>query len=136
MAGRRRVALDVLAAVAAGGALGAPARYEMARLIHVAKDSFPWATWWTNISGSLLLGFTLVLIVDRFPPSRYLRAFFAIGFIGAYTTFSTYMVESSLLIKDGHAPLGVVYVVTSALAGFAAVWIGMMAGRLTASRWS
>src|ERR1700722_11514 len=88
-AGRRRrhgrAPADVLAAIAAGGALGAPARYEMTRLIHAAKGSFPWATFWTNISGSLVLGFLLILVIERFPPSRYVRPFFATGFLGAYT---------------------------------------------------
>lgn len=121
---------DVLAAIAAGGALGAPARYEMTRLIHVAKGSFPWATFWTNVAGSVVLGFFLVLVIERFPPSRYLRPFFATGFLGAYTTFSTYMVDTDTLIKDGHAAIGVTYLLASALVGLAAVAIGIVAGRL------
>ena len=85
-AGRRRVSrpasrveLDVLAAIAAGGALGAPARYEVAQIIHVAKDTFPWATFWTNVSGSFALGFVLILLIERFPPTRYVRPFLATG---------------------------------------------------------
>lgn len=125
---------DVLAAIAAGGALGAPARYEMTRLIHVAKGTLPWATFWTNITGSLALGFLLILVIERFPPSRYLRPFFATGFLGAYTTFSTYMVDTDTLIKDGHAAIGITYLLGSALVGFAAVWIGIIAGRLVPVR--
>jgi CrcB protein len=132
--GHGRAQLDVLAAIAAGGALGTPARYEMSRLIHVAKDTFPWSTFWTNISGSLLLGFILVLLIERFPPSRYLRPFFAIGFLGAYTTMSTYMVETATLVKDGHAVPGVTYAVASMLAGFTAAWLGILAGRLVPLR--
>jgi len=127
---RRRAQPDVLAAIAAGGALGSPARYEMTRLIHVSKGTFPWATFWTNVTGSLALGLLLILIIERFPPSRYLRPFVAIGFIGAYTTFSTYMVDTDVLIKDGHAAIGVTYLLASALAGLAAVWVGIVAGRL------
>src|SRR3954470_390450 len=81
-----RVRPSVLAAIAAGGALGAPARYEVAQVVHVAKDTFPWATFLTNVSGSLVLGFILFLLIERSPPSRYLRPFFATGFLGAYTT--------------------------------------------------
>jgi CrcB protein len=125
-----RVELDVLAAIAAGGALGAPARYEVALIIHVAKDTFPWATFWTNISGSFVLGFLLILLIERFPPSRYLRPFFATGFLGAFTTFSTFAVETDLLVKDGHAVIGVAYALASLLAGFAAVWVGIMLARL------
>ncbi|MHB8467347.1 MAG: fluoride efflux transporter CrcB [Acidimicrobiales bacterium] len=121
---------DVLAAIAAGGALGAPARYEMTRLIHATTGTFPWATFWTNITGSVALGFLLILIIERFPPSRYLRPFFATGFLGAYTTFSTYMVDTDTLIKDGHLAVGVAYLFASAAAGFAAVWAGIIAGRL------
>lgn len=125
---------DVLAAIAAGGALGAPARYEVAQLIHVAKDSFPWATFWTNVSGSFVLGFFLILVIERFPPSRYLRPFFATGFLGAYTTFSTFAVETDLLVKDGHAAIGVAYALGSLLAGFAAVWVGILLARVTPVR--
>jgi CrcB protein len=124
-----RPSVRAVGAVALGGALGAPARYEMTRLVHVAKDTFPWATFWTNISGSLVLGFVLVLIIEKYPPSRYLRAFCATGFLGAYTTFSTYMVDAATLVKDSRSGLAVLYLVTSALAGLAAVWVGMLAGR-------
>ena len=126
----RRGRWDVLAAIAAGGALGAPARYEMTRLVHVTKGTFPWSTFWTNISGSLALGFLLILVIERFPPSRYLRPFFATGFLGAYTTFSTYMVETDTLVKDGRVSIGIAYLLASAAAGFAAVWVGIIAGRL------
>lgn len=119
-----------LVAIAAGGALGVPARYGMSRMIHAAPGQFPWATFWTNITGSLVLGFLLVLLIERFPPSRHLRPFFATGFLGAYTTFSTYMVETDVLVKDGHVAIGVSYLLASALAGFAAVWVGIMGGRL------
>jgi len=131
---RRRLRADVLAAIAAGGALGAPARYEMTRLIHVAKGGFPWATLWTNVSGSLVLGFVLVLVIERFPPSRYLRPFFATGFLGAYTTFSTFMVDTATLAKDGHVEVAGTYLVASLAAGLVAVWTGMMAGKLLPAR--
>ncbi len=121
---------DVLAAIALGGALGAPARYEVSRLISVGAGGFPWDVFWANITGSLVLGFILVLVIERLPPSRYLRPFFAVGFLGAYTTFSTYMVGTSLLIKDGHVATALVYLFGSALAGFAAVWLGIVGGRL------
>lgn len=127
---RRRARPDVLAAIAAGGALGAPARYEVTRLIHVPEGGFPWGTFWVNISGSLVLGFLLVLIIERLPPSRFLRPFLAVGFLGAYTTYSTFMVEADLLVKDGHGATAAVYLIVSALAGFAAVWVGIVGGRL------
>jgi fluoride exporter len=125
----RRAEPSVLAAIALGGALGAPARYGVAQLVHVAKDSFPWATFWTNITGSFALGLILALVLERFPPTRYLRPFVATGFLGAYTTYSTFAVETDLLIKDGHAAIGLAYAAASLAAGFAAVWSGILAAR-------
>jgi len=115
--------------MAAGGALGTPARFEVAQLIHVTPGTFPWATFWTNISGSFLLGFLLVLLIERFPPTQYLRPFFATGFLGAFTTFSTFAVETDVLIKDGHAVIGITYALASVAAGLVAVWTGMQLAR-------
>lgn len=131
----RRMRPDVLGAIALGGALGALARYGVAHVIHVATDTFPWATFWTNVSGSFVLGFVLVLIVERFPPSRYARAFVAVGFLGAYTTFSTFAVEVVVLAKDHHAGLAAAYALGSLAAGFLVVWLGMIAGRSAPLRW-
>ncbi len=123
----RRIEPSVLAAIALGGALGAPARYGVAQLIHAAPGTFPWATFWTNITGSFALGLVLALLLERFPPTRYLRPFVATGFLGAYTTYSTFAVETDLLIKDGHAVIGIVYTGASLLTGFLAVWLGISA---------
>jgi len=128
--GTERTRPGVPAAVAAGGALGAAARYGVAQLFHVGGGGFPWATFWTNVSGSLAFGFLLVLIVVRFPPSRYARPFVATGFLGAFTTFSTLVVEVDLLVRDGHLPIAVTYVLASLIVGLAAVWAGMTLARL------
>jgi fluoride exporter len=120
----------VLGAIALGGALGAPARYGVAQLIRVTADGFPWATFWTNVSGSFALGLILALILERFPPSRYARPFIATGFLGAYTTYSTFAVETDLLIKDGHSVTAAAYVVSTLLVGFAAVWFGILLARV------
>lgn len=119
----------VLAAVAVGGALGAPARYGVAQLLPSAGGSFPWATFWTNVSGSFALGLLLALMIGRFPPSRYLRPFFATGFLGAFTTFSTFAVEIDLLVKDGHASIAVAYALASLVIGLAAAGAGIVLAR-------
>lgn len=124
----------VLLAVALGGALGAPARYEISQWIHVPKDGFPWATFWTNLSGAFVLGLFLTIVIERLPARRYPRPFFAIGFLGAYTTFSTMAVETVTLIKDGHALLGVGYSCLSVAAGLTLAYAGIVAGRATAAR--
>ena len=115
----------VLWAIAAGGALGAAARYGVAQLVHVRPAGFPWATFWTNLSGSFVLGLALALILERFPPSRYVRPFFATGFLGAYTTYSTFAVETVLLAKDGHAGVAFAYALISVAAGLTTVWAGI-----------
>jgi len=122
---RRLSEASVLAAIAAGGAMGAPARYGLAQLIHVAPAGFPWATFWTNVSGSFALGLVMVLILERFPPSRYARPFVAVGFLGAYTTYSTFAVETDLLVKDGHPLTALAYALGTVVAGGLAVFAGL-----------
>ena len=126
----RRWPPAVVAVVAAGGALGAPARYEMSQLIHVAKDTFPWATFTTNLVGAFVLGCFLEIVLERLPPTRYLRPFFAIGFLGAFTTFSTMAVETVTLVKDGDAVLGIGYLFASIAAGLAVTYAGIVVARL------
>lgn len=119
----------MVAVIFLGGALGASARYGVAQLLHAPAGSFPWATFWTNVSGSVVLGTGLVLFLERFPPSRYLRPFMATGFLGAYTTYSTFAVETDMLVKDGHTATALAYVGASLVVGVAAVWIGMLVAR-------
>ncbi len=118
-----------LIVIAAGGALGALARYGLSRVIHVAKDTFPWATFATNLSGAFVLGVFLTLVIERFPPSRFPRPFFAVGFLGAYTTFSTMAVETVTLSKDGHAAIGVGYLAASIVVGLVVAYAGIVTGR-------
>ena len=74
------------------------------------------------------------MLLERFPPTRYLRPFLATGILGAYTTMSTYTVETALLIKDGHAATAVLYGVGSLVAGVFLAYAGIVAGRLTPQR--
>jgi CrcB protein len=122
----------VLAAVALGAMPGALARYGLSQLVPATPGSFPWATFWTNISGSLALGLLLVVLIQRFPLDRHARAFAGTGFLGAYTTFSTFGVETDLLIKDGHAATAAAYVIASLAAGIGAAWLGVGLGRIAA----
>jgi CrcB protein len=109
---------------------GTPARYAMERIIHVAPGTFPWSTFAVNVSGCFVLGALLTLIVERWPPSRYVRAFAVIGFLGAYTTFSTYTVEAVTLSKDGYAAVAAAYVAASLVVGLVAVYLGIALARL------
>ncbi|HVU72397.1 MAG TPA: CrcB family protein [Mycobacteriales bacterium] len=121
--------LATLGAIAAGGALGAPARYELGLAWTTSAHGFPWATFTANVSGCFLLGVLLVLVLERWPPTRYVRPFAAIGFVGAYTTWSTFVVEMSLLTKDGHGGLAVAYGAASLAAGLVATVAGMRLAR-------
>jgi CrcB protein len=119
----------ILLAISGGAMGGATARYELATVIPVPSGGFPWATFWTNVSGSLVLGFLLVLLIERFPPTRYARAFAGTGFLGAYTTFSTFSVETDVLLKEGHPATAAVYVVASLVVGVTLAWLGVLLGR-------
>jgi fluoride exporter len=130
----RRVRPDVLAVIAIGGMLGATARFKLAEAVPTRAGRFPWATFWTNLSGSFLLGFLLIVVLERFPPTRYVRPFLATGILGAYTTMSTFAVETALLIKDGHATTGALYGLGSIFAGVFLAYAGIAAGRLTPQR--
>jgi CrcB protein len=120
----------LLAAVSAGGALGAPARYGMTLWLGATAGGFPWATLWINLSGSFLLGAVLIFALERLRPSRYLRAFLGTGFCGAYTTMSGFAVEVDLLVRDGHHTTAAAYIVASLAGGLLAVWAGMRLARL------
>jgi fluoride exporter len=121
----------VLLVIALGGALGTLLRYGMSRWIHVAKDGFPWATFWTNISGAFVLGWFGAVFFERSRARRYARPFFAIGFLGAYTTFSTMAVETVTLCKDGHPVLGIAYLLASVWFGLTACYLGIVLARLS-----
>jgi CrcB protein len=126
---RRRLDPRVVASVAVGGALGALARYELGEQFVAATGTFPWSTFVVNVSGSFLLGLLLTFVLERWPPTRYVRPFFAVGVLGAYTTFSTYSVEADLLLKEGHVGIGLAYVVGSVAGTAAAVYLGIVTGR-------
>jgi len=83
----------VVAAVSAGGVVGALARYGISAAWPHHPGGFAWSTWAVNVSGSFLIGVLMVLIATRRPAQRFLRPFFGVGVLGGYTTFSTAMVD-------------------------------------------
>lgn len=118
-----------LVAIAAGGALGTLARYGVDRSLVAPPFGFPWATFTVNMTGALLLGLIVTLVAERWPPTRFVRPFAAIGFCGGYTTFSTLVVEAALLTQHGRVGPAVVYVVASVVVGLASAVLGMSLAR-------
>ena len=118
-----------VALVAAGGALGTLARFGVGRLLLPEPGTWPWSTFVVNVVGCLLIGFVIRLAVDRWPTSAYLRPFIAVGFIGGFTTFSTVMVDTDLLVRDGAGGLAAAYLVVSVAAGLCGVAAGIALAR-------
>jgi len=114
--------------------LGATARFKLSEALASTPGKFPWATFWTNLSGSFLLGFLLIVLLEHFPPTRYIRPFLATGILGAYTTMSTYTTETALLIKDGHVTTALLYGIGSIAAGTFLAYAGIVLARLTPQR--
>lgn len=122
--------MPVSLAVAIGGALGALARYGLDRLIERRTFSvFPWSTFAINVSGCFAVGVAVAALVDRHHLPAPVRVGVVVGFLGAYTTFSTYAQETFDLGRSGQAAVAGAYLVTSVAVGVAAVWAGTLVGR-------
>lgn len=93
------------------------------------RGSFPWGTLAVNATGSFFLGFLFTLLTERFLPHPDLRFAVTVGFVGAYTTFSTFALETFRLAEDGAIGLAALNVVASVAAGMISVWLGIVAGR-------
>jgi fluoride exporter len=124
----------IVLAVAVGGAFGTMVRYELALAEPVASGRFPWATFTVNVAGSFVLGVAAVALVESWRPTRLLRPFVAVGFCGGLTTFSTWMVESVLLVRDDHAGIAVGYLLAAVAGGLLAVTLGVLVARATLHR--
>jgi CrcB protein len=117
-------------AVAAGGALGAVARYAVALFVATFwKREFPLATLLINVSGSFILGFFSTFAAERSSIGPLWRLLVATGFVGAYTTFSTFEYETQRLAESGALWWGALNVLTSVAAGYAAVLLGVHLAR-------
>lgn len=115
-------------AVAAGSALGGMLRYYLGGTLLLARTAapFPTATFFINVTGSFIVGFFLTLATERFHLSEHLKLAVAVGFVGAYTTFSTFEYETLRLAEEHGFHLALLNVFLSVVVGFAAVWGGAM----------
>ena len=117
-------------AVAIGGALGAMARYWIGNLVAERFPTrFPLGTLIINVSGSFIVGFFLAIVSERVNLHPNWKLAVAVGFVGAYTTFSTFEYETFRLLENGIVTGGMLNVIASLILGFLAVWGGIVAGR-------
>ena len=116
--------------IAVGGALGALARFWMSNGVHsILGRSFPYGTLAVNVLGSLLIGLFSVFLIERLNLSPEWRAAVLIGFLGAFTTFSSFSLETLNLLEDGAFAAALGNVLLSVSACIAAAWLGVILGR-------
>jgi CrcB protein len=116
--------------VGIGGALGAIARLWLNRYVASRLGVlFPYGTFVINVSGCFLIGFIVTLLDEHSHWSANWHYLIPIGFIGAYTTFSTFEFETLRSMQEGRLAIALLNVVLSVAVGFAAVWLGVVGGR-------
>jgi len=117
--------------LAVGGAFGAVSRYLVQGWVQdLAGGRFPWGTFAVNISGSFALGLVFALAMDRAVLAPEVRVPLMVGFIGSYTTFSTLMLESWVLVEEGDLARMLFNLMGSVAVGMVAVVAGLAVGRL------
>ena len=122
--------MNNLIAIAIGGALGAVMRYLASTSVNrLLGTDFPYGTLTVNVVGSLLMGFISILLLERLMLAEYWRAIIVIGFLGAFTTFSTFSMETFNLIQAGEMTKAFINIFTSVFLCLGATWIGVIAGR-------
>jgi CrcB protein len=122
----------VLAVIAAGGALGALARYGIGLAAPTPTGAFPWGTFGINVVGCLAIGALLVLVTEVWAPHRLLRPFLAVGVLGGFTTFSTYALEVRELVVGDSVGIAAAYLTGTVVAALLAVQCGVVAARWSA----
>lgn len=116
--------MSTIIAISIGGSFGAVSRYYLSKIITDYFGAiFPWGTLIVNSIGSLLIGFFFVLFDKVILPNEF-KSFTAIGFIGAFTTFSTFALESINLLRDGEIKLGLLNIIFNNFIGIIFVLIG------------
>ena len=117
--------------VGLGGFLGSIARFWLGSFITYRMGArFPYGTFVINITGSFVIGLIVTLLAERPHWNANLLYLIPIGFIGAYTTFSTFELEAFRSVRSGDLLLSLLYVLLSVSVGFLAVWLGVTVGRV------
>jgi fluoride exporter len=122
--------LRTVIAIAVAGAAGALARYGLEGFVSRRQSgAFPWGTFVVNVTGAFALGLVFTLATERWGLAAWLRSALTIGFLGAYTTFSTFSFESYRLAADRAIGLAAANVLGSCAAGLTAVYLGVVLAR-------
>jgi CrcB protein len=122
--------LNQLIMIAAGGAAGSLLRFMLSTGVHrVAGRDFPYGTLSVNIVGSLLMGMLYILLIERASVAVEWRALLLIGFLGAFTTFSTFSIETLNLLENGELIKAGTNVLLSVTLCLLAAWTGVILGR-------
>ncbi len=122
--------LKQLVMIAGGGAVGAVMRFLVSTGVHrVAGRDFPYGTLSVNMIGSLLIGFLYIYLIERASLGAEWRALLIIGFLGAFTTFSTFSMETLNLIENSELAKAASNVLLSVVLCLFATWVGVLVGR-------
>ncbi|QCU89863.1 fluoride efflux transporter CrcB [Thiomicrorhabdus sediminis] len=122
--------MNLWIAIALGGALGATARFAMSHQVYqwLGRD-FAWGTLSVNVLGSFLMGLLSVIIIDKLALTTEWRSFLLVGFLGAFTTFSTFSYETMQYIQVGELSKAMLNILVSVVVCLVAVWLGLLAGK-------
>lgn len=117
-------------AIAMGGALGAMSRFAMSHHVYqIFGREFAWGTLSVNLIGSFIMGLVAIILVDKVGVSTEWRAFIMVGFLGAFTTFSTFSYETMQYIEIGEMNKAILNIAVSVITCLVAVWLGMLTAK-------
>ncbi|XVQ15479.1 fluoride efflux transporter FluC [Spirillospora sp. CA-255316] len=128
----RAAPASTLAAISAGGIIGALARYAITTAFPHPPGAFAWATFAINVSGCLLIGVLMVAITELWRAHRLARPFMGVGVLGGYTTFSTHILDAQQAIGAGAPRTALAYLAATLAAGLVATWAGVQLTRSAA----
>lgn len=122
--------MNMILAVAAGGAIGATGRFLVGKLmLGLMGPGYPWGTLTVNMIGSFLIGLLFELLATRFNLSHEWQGFLVIGVLGGFTTFSAFSLEVGLMLEKDQFSAAAIYALGSVFLGLVALFAGIFAGK-------